>query len=209
MGIFSKKSRFLDDDGSASVEFVVVFPVVIGMVLLIFEAGWVMTKIMMLDRGLDIAMRDIRLGVAGSSDYDTVRTRICNGSKIFYNCESNLKIQMEPYTHDATWVASNAKNYFPWDAPACTDDVSVDFDPVTGVFTDPDTGLVVDDPSGPGENWNPGVPDTNMFLRVCITHVPIFPGLGSLLLSKGVGDADNPLKESYQLIAFSAFRNES
>lgn len=193
------KKRIQDDDGSVSVEFVVLFPVLIGMVLLICEAGWAMTKMMMLDRGLDMAMRDIRLGAPGSGDYDQIRNKICARASVFTNCTANLKMQLQKYEYEAGWNPASAQSSFPWDAAACTDDLPVEIDPVTGEEKDR---------SGPDDNWEPGQRDTNMFIRVCITHNPIFPGLGSLLLDQGVDDPANPLKKSYQLVAFSAFRNE-
>ncbi|MHA3916286.1 TadE/TadG family type IV pilus assembly protein [Halovulum sp. GXIMD14793] len=193
------KKRIQEDDGSVSVEFVILFPVIIGMVLLIFEAGWAMTKMMMLDRGLDIAMRDIRLGAPGSSDYDQIRNKICSHSRILSDCTSNLKMQLQKYEYNPAWTPTDSRDSFPWDAAACTDDLPIEIDPVTGE---------IKDRSGPDDNWDPGQRDVNMFIRVCITHNPIFPGLGSLLLAKGRDDPSNPLKESYQLVAFSAFRNE-
>lgn len=207
MKLFRNSKRFQDDDGSASVEFVIVFPVVIGMVLLIFEAGWVMTKMMMLDRGLDIAMRDIRLGKPDSGDRELIKQKICDRARIFTNCQFSLKVQMEEYVYEPGWVATDAKDYFPWDAPFCRDDTPPEgVEPVSGTEPTPEETAAEQEEAA---NWNVGGRDTNMFLRVCVTHNPMFPGLGKLLLNRAADDEANPLKQSYQLVAFSAFRNES
>ncbi len=190
------RKQVVDEDGSVSVEFVILFPVVIGMVLLIFEAGWVMTNIMMLDRGLDIAMRDVRLGKAGSADEDTVKAKICARARILDDCINKLEVEHEPYSAipGSDWQ-DNIGNHYPWDEARCQDNP---------------TSLPVNPVSGEVESeWAPGDRDINMFLRVCVTYEPVFPGLGALLLNKTLDDPTNPLQDSYFLVAFSAFRNES
>ena len=55
--------RFLRDErATASVEFVMIAPLYLAAVFSVFEAGWLMTKNMMLERGLDQTVRDIRIG---------------------------------------------------------------------------------------------------------------------------------------------------
>ncbi|MEM1301875.1 MAG: TadE family protein, partial [Pseudomonadota bacterium] len=50
-----------DTEGASSIEFVVVFPAAMIIFLSTFEAGMYLTRQVFLDRGLDMAVRDIRL----------------------------------------------------------------------------------------------------------------------------------------------------
>jgi len=43
-----------DQTGAASVEFVLIAPMYFALMLSTFEAGWLMTKSMMLERGMDL-----------------------------------------------------------------------------------------------------------------------------------------------------------
>lgn len=82
------------EDGAATVEFVFVFPVVVSIVLATFEAGWLMTKYMMLDRGVDIAVREVRLGLDPTVDHDKIKARICDVAMILKDCNTTLKVQL-------------------------------------------------------------------------------------------------------------------
>ena len=65
-----------DSAGNATIEFVVLFPFLIYMLFSIAEAGVLMTRTVMLDRGLDIAIRDLRLGLTPGVTHDDIKTQI-------------------------------------------------------------------------------------------------------------------------------------
>lgn len=88
-----------DQDGSSTVEFVIIFPAVLALVFGVIESGWLMTRYMMLDRGMDITVRGIRLGVgtmADQPDHDAIRASICEYSLILPDCEETLVVQLIP-----------------------------------------------------------------------------------------------------------------
>ncbi|MEO0427515.1 MAG: TadE/TadG family type IV pilus assembly protein [Pseudomonadota bacterium] len=90
--------RFLRDDrGAASIEFVAVFPLLAAIMAAYLEMGWLMTKQMMLDRGLDVTMRQIRIASAGEVSHDTIKGAICANALIMIDCENSLKVQLIPY----------------------------------------------------------------------------------------------------------------
>lgn len=98
MGVFSKikgrlKRRARDESGAATVEFVIVFPMLIAIVLSIFESGWLMTRYMMLDRGVDMAIRDVRLG-KNTGGYEGIRDEICRFASIIKDCETDLILEL-------------------------------------------------------------------------------------------------------------------
>lgn len=142
-----------DEDGVATVEFVLIFPIVLVMVGAVFESGWMMTKQMMLDRGVDIAMRDIRL-VTGTITATSIKERVCEGAAVFANCTSVMKIQLVEYDPNGT---------FPWDEPNCRDRDAADdeLQPVDEYF-----------------ELGGGGHDVQMFMRACVVVDPIMPGLG-------------------------------
>ena len=83
--------RFLKDQSGASViEFTMLFPLFIVMIFGTFEAGWLMTKHMWVERGLDVAMRDVRLGNVEETSYEDIRDRICEYIGGVNNCSGNI-----------------------------------------------------------------------------------------------------------------------
>ena len=49
------------EEGSATVEFVIIFPAIMMLLLMSVEVGVMMARGMMLDRGIDVSMRTLRL----------------------------------------------------------------------------------------------------------------------------------------------------
>lgn len=95
-------SRFRrDKSGAASVEFVIVAPVYLAIMFSMFEAGWLMTQSMMLERGLDITVRDLRLGAQTDLSHDNFKTIICNKAKILKDCQDNVLLELVPIASSA------------------------------------------------------------------------------------------------------------
>ena len=66
-----------DESAAATVEFVIVFPVIIWLVFSTLEAGWLMTQQTMLGRGLNLAVREVRIGATGEPTYASIKDSIC------------------------------------------------------------------------------------------------------------------------------------
>ena len=168
-----------DTSAAASIEFVIIAPILFFMVFSIFEAGWLMTKQTMLSRGLNMAIRDLRLGKITGSDpieiHDNIKAVVCEKSMIFRKC--NLYLHLEVREIDlATGI--------PWTSPTCVDRTTNDLAPLVV-----STGTHDGDPS-------------TMFVRACVVVDPMIPGsgLGAHLTKDSTG--------GYSMVAFSAFRNE-
>lgn len=87
--------RFLHDQtGMASLEFVIVFPIFFTFFLATVENGLISARHVMLERGVDIAVRDVRIGVMPNPDRQQLRERICQAAKIIPNCTQQLEIEM-------------------------------------------------------------------------------------------------------------------
>ncbi|KPP85041.1 MAG: TadE-like protein [Rhodobacteraceae bacterium HLUCCA08] len=152
-------SRFLrrfrrDDDGGPSVEFVIVFVPFVIIFAAAFEMGMMMTRHVMLERGLDMAVREVRLNTAADIDEDDLKTMVCNSSGLIPDCTNQLKLEMRPIDLRA-W--SNIPR-----AADCVD---------------------VDNPFAPSRNFVNGGQNMMMVVRACARAQPLLPkfGLGYFL----------------------------
>ncbi len=96
MAHFSKLlSKFArDEQGTASIEFVLTFPIFFGFFLMTYESGMIAAKHVMLERGVDIAVRDVRIGVLPNPTRAQLRQRICEVALIIPDCIAQLDIEM-------------------------------------------------------------------------------------------------------------------
>lgn len=134
-------------DGSATVEFAILFPVVISLLMMGAEAGYVSLQRVGLERALDISTRDIRLGrLPSGTSHDQFRNAICSRSIVLPDCEQRLLVEMRSID-TTTWN-------FPAETSSCID-LAEDITPVTPFSV------------GSGQSL--------MYLRACYLVNPIFP----------------------------------
>ncbi|MEO1639926.1 MAG: TadE/TadG family type IV pilus assembly protein [Pseudomonadota bacterium] len=168
--------RFVRDEaGTASLEFVLVFPVFFGFFLATVEAGMISVRHVMLERGVDIAVRDVRIGVMPEPDRDLLRARICDIAMIIPDCTTQLEIEM---------IQRDPND---WEAIPTT---------VRCV----DRGNIDDDNSNVE-----GTPNNQlMFIRACVRIDPFMPttGLGKTIVDNNQGGAAGG---SYALVSRAAF----
>jgi len=87
--------RFRDDDSAnPTVEFVMLIPVVMWIVFSVLESGWLMTQQTMLNRGINMAVRDLRIGVNPNPTSATIKTDICNYATILRDCNTALFLEL-------------------------------------------------------------------------------------------------------------------
>ena len=145
------------EDGSATVEFSIVFPVFMVIFLSLFESGLLMSKLVMLDRGVDITVRAIRLAPGSAAiTHAAVKTMICENALILQDCEDQIQVEMVVISADS-WTMPDA-------SADCIDRTS-EIEPVL--------------------SFSSGAENDIMFIRACVVVDPMFPtsGLG-LALSK-------------------------
>jgi hypothetical protein len=117
-------------------------------VLSVFEAGWLMTKYMMLDRGLDMAIRDVRLVKNPDITHDELKQSICDYSVLIKDCNTTLVLEL---------VRVDASTPYPANQPNCYDRTE-------------EIAPVIDFTAAGYEEL--------MFVRACVITDPIFPGIG-------------------------------
>ncbi|MFK7878015.1 MAG: TadE/TadG family type IV pilus assembly protein [Paracoccaceae bacterium] len=143
-----------NEDGNGTIEFVLVLP---GFMLLFtsaYEAGMLSTRHVMLERGLDSAVRDVRIGRIPQPDHEILTQRICDYASIIPNCMTNIRLEMIQRNPRA-WVDPN-------DEVACVDREE-EGDPVL--------------------NFTNGGNNELMILRACVLFEPMIPtsGLGKAI----------------------------
>ena len=146
------RAAFRREDGSASMEFVLVIPLLMAVFMASFESGLLMVRSIMLEQSVDMTMRELRLGHYPLVTHATLKTEICSRTVIFPNCESQIMIEMERVS-TATWV-------LPTDPITCVDREQA-IQPVTALQI--------------------GQQNDMMVVRVCITQDAMFPGTGIAL----------------------------
>jgi hypothetical protein len=137
-----------EEDGNPTVEFVIIFPVLIALVFSFVEAGWLATRSMMLERGLDLAVRDLRTGDATHLTHDEFKALVCDRATVIRSCEDRIAIELIPIASPADLPDRNA------------------------VCVDRTTDIE------PSVRYNPGARSEIVFVRACLVVDPLIPGMG-------------------------------
>ena len=152
-----------DEEGGIFVlEFCIMFPVIIAAFLMAFEMSIYSMRQMYLDRGLDIAVRYIRLSTAQTITHDEIKRLICLNAGFIEDCESTLRLEMTPL---------DPRSFAAFDAdPDCVD---------------------TSQPIVPARGFNLGRSHDLMIMRACVKFKPVFAttGLGYALEKDGSGRA--------------------
>ena len=96
------KRAFGREDGSATIEFVILFPMIMTLFLSSFEVSIYLARSVLLDRALDINIRALRLGSMQPATHEELKTRVCNDALIFYDCPNAIMIELTPIS-TTTW----------------------------------------------------------------------------------------------------------
>ena len=172
-GLFRRK-----EDGNATIEFVLLFPAFITLFLMGFESGYYMVRNVMLERGVDIAIRDVRLGNGNVPQFEVLRKRICDEAVMLRDCENSLQIEIQEVAIQPGGIATMQT------VARCRNKLDT-------------SANALDDTT-----YDVGEENSMMIVRVCLLQDPLFPttGIGAGL---GVDNIGN-----YAMIATSAFVNE-
>ena len=170
-------------DGNATIEFAILFPGIMTLFLMGFEAGFLMVRNVSLERAVDITVRDVRLGNLSADGeipgHDAIKRSICDNVIAVSDCLDTVKVEMVsvPNTPGSVQGALSGRI-------ECIDRSAPEEDQAeVGTF---DVGL---------EN-------EMMVMHVCATTNPLFPTsrLGVGLIVDGQGNE--------AILATTAFVNE-
>ena len=151
-----------EETGTATVEFVIVFPFFLGLMLSMFELSLITMRETMLERALDLTVREIRLETGAAPQHDEIKTRVCERAPVIPDCEKNLRLEMVQVDPRA-WTLPDAE----FDCVDRSQDVQ------------------------PVRTFVNGMENDLMLLRACAKFSPVFPGagLGKKLSKDGAGMA--------------------
>ncbi len=82
------------EDGTTTVEFVVLFPLLFSVFVLAVDAGIMQFRQVVLHRAMDMAIREVRLGRITESD--TMSGLICARTAMLPNCLDRITVEMRP-----------------------------------------------------------------------------------------------------------------
>lgn len=137
------------EDGTATIEFALLVPVFLSVLISGVEVGVLTARQTMMERGMEQTMRALRLGHLMPVNLDTLRERICRDTVIVRNCEANLLVElrrMEP--ENITLPTGNAP---------C---------------------INRDEETQPAVTLTPGVEHDLVLVRVCLIVDPVLPTSG-------------------------------
>ncbi|MDF1669096.1 MAG: pilus assembly protein [Roseovarius sp.] len=134
------------EDGSAAVEFVIIFPVIATMIVMTLEVGFITLRQTLLDRGLDMAVREVRLGTGSAPQHDDIKEMVCEGAMFILDCDTQLRLEMTP-TDPRAFTTMD-------DQTDCTDE---------------------SEPARPVRSFTPGQQNQLVLMRACVKYDPLFP----------------------------------
>lgn len=150
-----------DESASATVEFALMLPLMMFLFFSTIELGIFLTRKVMLERGIDLAVRQVRIGAMDPVTHDSLVDAICTGAGIIPDCRNQLKLEM---------IRRDLRNWRGFDENAdCIDRA--------------------DDEPQPPRNFQPGMQNELILLRACALFEPFFPttGLGADLPRQSEG----------------------
>jgi len=151
------------EDGNATIEFAILFPAFMLVFMSIFEIGMLMTRYMMFDRALDVAVREVRISETRAFTQDQVKALLCSQTVILRNhCLDDVTLEMVRIDEDdQDWD-------FPTGSTPCRN-YAEDVIPATAFET--------------------GEANDVMFVRACMSIEPFFPtaALGEYLTRDSSG----------------------
>ena len=159
-----------EEDGSPAVEFALVFFPFVLLPVSGFELGLLMTRHVMMERGLTMAVDQVRLNTGLPINETQFKTMVCNTAGIIPNCMNNLRLEMRPIS--LRHKGANSANSIPRRA-SCAD---------------------LSNPFEPARTFTPGTQSEMMIVRACGLFSPMLPELGfGYFLSRIRSDRHYPL----------------
>lgn len=145
--LITRLSKFhRDESGSATIEFVLYFTVMFVILATSVEIANINLRHAMLERAVDVAVRDIRLNTGSVPTFQEVRTQICEEANVLDECETNLMLEMK----------------------------QVDPENFTSLPEAPDCINSQQDPR-PVRQFEPGQDNDLMLIRACLKYKPMLP----------------------------------
>lgn len=154
------RSIWTRENGNATIEFAFIFPLLVTLLLSTVEIGILTIRQVMLERAVDLTVRDLRLGNIDDPTQDKLRNLICARSSVVPDCSDSLLVELQSVS-TTTWATLSADT-------TCKDK-NLTIDPVITLDTGSSHEMVL--------------------IRVCAVFDPVFPStkLGVNMVNDDVG----------------------
>lgn len=176
MDIKSFLLRFRDrEDGAVALEFTFIFPVFFAFFLMTIESGLISLQHFMLERAVNLTVRDIRIGALVDPTRSELLQNICARAAGIPDCETELEIEL---------INNDLRN---WEA------VSAEVECVDRGAAAATDSII---PTGDSNEL--------MYMRACVRIDPLLPttGLGKAIAEN---NSDPAAAGSYALVSTSAY----
>lgn len=172
-----------DERGTAAIEFVFIIPIVMMIFMASFESSLFMARHVMLERSVDIVVRDIRLGKLDDLNPAQLKELICEESALVNTvaaCVNSMRIWMQPIDTANFAMIAPPRSCIDRGQPINT---NIENNAAEFRF---------------------GTDNEIMLMRVCLKEDPMFPTtiVGAGLIADGENDG------GYALVTTSVFVNE-
>ncbi len=170
------------EEGTATIEFVFVIPIVMTIFMASLESSFYMVRHVMLERSVDQVVRDLRLGLIPNLTHKKLKTAICERSAYISsvaNCVDSMKIWLQSVDTATFAMIAPPKN--------CVDRS----EPIDPLY------------EPPANEFEVGSDNEIMLMRICLKEEPMFP-----TTIVGAGLIRDEADGSYGLVATSVFVNE-
>jgi len=168
-----------DKSGVTAVEFALLAPVFFAMLASLFEVGLLLTRMAMVDHAVNVVSKQVYTGevskgvAAGTITQSDLEAAVCDvTSTVIPNCQSEITVELTEIT---------SLSSLPSDDAACKD-ATLELNPSV--------------------TFNPGVGNSIVFMRVCLTVDLLTPGIGFGLKLPQTDTG------RFELISSAAFLNE-
>lgn len=98
-----------DRSAAVAIEFAILCPIFIALLMSAFDIGWLITKTTLLDRALDLTIRQIRTGAATApTSQAAMKTMICGYMYGVSDCNSVMTVEMTRITGPTDYPSTTA-----------------------------------------------------------------------------------------------------
>lgn len=101
------KRYIRDESATATMELVIMFPLMMIVFIAAFESAMILTRQIVLERTLDMSVRVLRLAQGVITDADEVRDSMCANTSLLPNCDELLTIDLQLVDTDTYDMPSN------------------------------------------------------------------------------------------------------
>lgn len=183
----TRLGRFLrDESGTATIEFVFMFPLVFIIFTASFESSLYMVRYVMFERAVDVVVRDIRLGNMDGVSHTALKTAICREGMLvssITDCVNSMNIWMQPIDTATMAMVAPPRSCVDRSQPISTEEP-------------------------PGNEFAYGDANNLMLMRICHKESPMLPGPMFPTTAGTVRMPVDPADGNYAMIVTTVFVNE-